>query len=104
MRIVSLFLALFILWLSSYPCSDTTDAVDNSIVEYSVVDASIQPLASVEGDFCSLLCSCHCCHVHVTLNVAMQFKTTDNTSVKYSGFVQDFESVEIFELLLPPIA
>lgn len=67
MKLVSIFVALFILGLMTIPCSDALASADDAATEiaYSDIDES----ANFDGDFCSPFCSCHCCHTHLISDI-----------------------------------
>ena len=63
MKMVSVFLAFFILGLISIPCSDTD--VSSDAVQTEVSAVHVDQGTDLEVDFCSPFCSCHCCHTHL---------------------------------------
>lgn len=104
MKIFCLPLAIVILWLSCYPCSDGSMNNGGRQNEYSVADTSSHSDTLPQTDFCSLLCGCHCCHVHATLNTSLEFKHAVEIPDNYTAYAWDFKSMEISNILQPPIS
>ena len=61
MRVISFILALFLFGTIFIPC---TDSDENQIVKTELITDATQD-SDIHFDFCSPLCSCHCCHSHV---------------------------------------
>jgi len=90
MKLISLFLALFILGLTASPCSDVENEQDrvNSEVSVSDIDQSFP----TDFDICSPLCSCHCCHTHIT-----EGDTQEKIEHKYPSNVDKGYKLQIFD-------
>lgn len=104
MKVLCLSLAIVILWLSCYPCSDGNSSNEGNRNEYSVVDLSNHSDTLPQSDFCSLLCACHCCHVHATIDSSSPLQHAANQAINYTAYIKDFKNLEFFKFLQPPIS
>lgn len=68
MKLITLILALFILVLSSIPCSDGINKDDTTV--------QIENHSDHSNDDCTLFCTCACCGIAIPF-VAMNFEDED---------------------------
>jgi hypothetical protein len=69
-KVISFILSLLILSMALLPCAD--EPVENHVVSVEMHD---QHEASGQHDLCSPLCTCHCCHSHITQQALFCLKT-----------------------------
>lgn len=70
MRFLAGLLSIYFILLAFVPCMDEAahehEAATEAIVSLGVADGCADH-SHEEGDFCSPLCFCHCCHTHVSV-------------------------------------
>src|SRR5690348_13758934 len=66
---IRLFFALYILFLSVFPCSDRNSCADEKMNGITVVETGTHNHSSSEQDFCSPFCNCACCAVSVQVTI-----------------------------------
>ncbi|RAJ79248.1 hypothetical protein CLV59_106309 [Chitinophaga dinghuensis] len=64
MRLFIFIFSIYILVLSCIPCTDAEGAANNLIKTEQLTSSNPDHL-SPQPDFCSPLCICNCCNVHV---------------------------------------
>lgn len=70
MRFFAGLLSLYFILLAFVPCMDEVAHDHEAPVETTVVTLAMDGCSNHthdEGDFCSPLCFCHCCHTHISL-------------------------------------
>lgn len=104
-KIISLLLSLFILWLSCYPCGDRD--MDNNAErhhKYSSVASADDSHTTSATDMCSLLCGCHCCHIHAIVDSSPKLSFSADPRNDYATYIKDFKNLESSKFLQPPIS
>ena len=104
-RIISLLLSLFILWLSCYPCSD--GSMNNDVErhhEYSSFASADNSHTTPVTDLCSLLCGCHCCHIHAIVDSSPKLSFGADPRNDYAAYNEDFKNLESSKFIQPPIS
>ena len=98
MKLFATVLGIFFLCLATMPCADA------AVAENITVELSTEHDHEGEADNCAPLCYCHCCHVHVTMNVEAQpFNIKEilfSQSIFYQAFTPDTPLKSLFR---PPI-
>jgi hypothetical protein len=61
-------IAIYILALSVYPCSDQETCADERIQGSTVVNVQDHNHTSEESDHCTPFCICSCCAAHIQLH------------------------------------
>lgn len=109
MKWLSLLLASYILTLALMDCADVMSS--NCAVEIqelvSVVDhgdGHEHSHTSESLDTCSPLCTCHCCHVHVTLNDLIQHNTLLELPNSTPSYLNTLKDIPYFDFFVPPPA
>ncbi len=97
MKVISLILALFLFGTIFIPCTDS-DEIQYQKMEL-ITDAAQD--SDIHFDFCSPLCSCHCCHSHVIATI-MVFDFQDNQPEEERPFYQDTITEYSFPFWQPP--
>lgn len=107
MNWLSFLLAFYILTLALMGCADATSS--NCVMEnqelVSVVNQDNghdHSHTSDSLDNCSPLCTCHCCHVHVTLNDLMKHNTLLELPNRIPSYLNTLEDVPYFDFFVPP--
>lgn len=70
MRLACSFIAIYILALSVYPCSDQETCADERIQGVTAVNVQGHDHAGNESDHCTPFCICSCCATHIQLQYA----------------------------------
>ena len=65
---IRLLLALYILFLAVYPCSDKETCVDERKAGIVFVDNSSHAHSGSEQDVCTPFCICACCAAHIQMS------------------------------------
>lgn len=55
-------------------------------------------------DGCSPICVCHCCHVHFLSPAGVDFMHFVKLPAVHTSYFEDFNSIEIFGFLKPPMS
>lgn len=100
-------LAVYIMSLALITCTDAQPvscSVENIEVIMAMDHDADHDHTTTSGtmDECSPLCTCHCCHIHVTLTDITRNNTLlDDLSLDLSHFNQ-FKDFEYFDFFVPP--
>lgn len=97
--------SVYILSLSLLTCVD--GQFEPNLENQQVIlaaDAHAEHDHSNTKDNCSPLCSCHCCHIHVSFTSLAQNLSPFQTISTYPSSQKDFNSLNPFELFVPPKA
>ena len=97
MRVISLILALFLFGTIFIPCTDSDEVQD---LKTELIADTTQD-SDIHFDFCSPLCSCHCCHSHVITSI-VAFDFHDNQPEEVLPFYQDTVAKYSFPFWQPP--
>lgn len=107
MKWLSFLLAIYILTLALMDCADNTSS--NCVVQnqemVSVVDQDNgheHSHKSDRGDSCSPLCTCHCCHVHVTFNDLIRHNALLELPNCVPSYLDTLKDVPNFDFFVPP--
>ncbi|WP_339698405.1 DUF6660 family protein [uncultured Roseivirga sp.] len=73
MKLITLFLALTIFGLSTFPCGDGAPVSGEVQIEASVSNFELTADPLPHLDLCSPFCSCHCCHTHMATSIVAGF-------------------------------
>lgn len=65
MKHTHILLAVYILLLAVYPCSDSMTCADESKLGYTLVDNNDHDHSEAEDDVCSPFCECACCSIQI---------------------------------------
>ena len=68
MRVMRFLLAMFVLALSVYPCSDKETCADERKTGVTFASVTDHDHTSSEVDQCTPFCICACCAAHIQLN------------------------------------
>jgi Family of unknown function (DUF6660) len=98
MKLMSIILAMFILGITASPCSDNEQGTVDT--ELAVLD--IHQSIPTDIDFCSPLCSCHCCHSHITEGTIQSNIEEDYPSIVDAGFHSPIFDNHYFSIFQPP--
>ncbi len=66
MKLISVILAVLMLYLSGMPCDDIEVVDNDGVVTYSPTQHDHNGDSS-GCDICSPFCICHCCHTHIVI-------------------------------------
>ena len=100
-------LAVYFLGLSFITCADdlsNNSSTENQQVVMSSDSHSGHDNGSSSNDLCNPICSCHCCHIHVIFPNAMSEANPLGNPSHYPFYHQNFKSLDLFELFIPPRA
>jgi hypothetical protein len=100
MKLISIILVIIIAGFTLIPCDD--DANDHSDQQGILVPQDGDLDGHADFDFCSPLCSCHCCHSHITPPVFLSFITDIQYSQEFSSYYEDHLSSIFFPIWQPP--
>ena len=99
MKLVSIILLIIVAGSTFIPCSDT----ENDFSEQK--EMSIFPDGDHDGhadfDFCSPLCSCHCCHSHITTAI-LAYTNYYAPSLEFNSYYSDHLLKISFSFWQPP--
>ena len=98
MRLSSFILALFLLGTIFVPCTDDDSQVTDA-GSYVYLDGPQSN--NFDFDFCSPLCSCHCCHSHVVTSM-LSFDFIDYKWQEGHSFYQTSLIDQAFPFWQPP--
>ncbi|WP_339795345.1 DUF6660 family protein [uncultured Imperialibacter sp.] len=104
MKIASYILSFYFISLVGVACTDTVPVErSQNAVSVSCTNDSNHGHSQESGlDGCSLLCVCHCCHVHFVSVLGLVFTHPTKLPNVYTSYLQDFMSIEISGFLKPP--
>lgn len=92
MKLISVILAVLMLYLSGMPCDDVEVADNDGVVSYAQAQDSHDHDGDLpESDGCSPFCACQCCHTHMV--IPSHFSTASfvvYTHQDDSNYYQDF--------------
>jgi len=103
LKTYAIILAIYLLGGMFVPCADNTDNQVN--LELSITTGiPYQQQPSGSFDLCTALCSCHCCHSHVTFmlleNHISEIAVSETIKNTFSGFISE----PSFSIWQPPKA
>lgn len=105
MKAVCYILTVYFLSLTGLPCADNvTHSVEKKTPCLSISDADGSSGHTGAGDDCSLMCACHCCHVHVVIVPPVKPGLSECTSADYIDPNHRLENTVVSPFLRPPIA
>ncbi|WP_417610125.1 DUF6660 family protein [Owenweeksia hongkongensis] len=107
MKTLSYILAVYFLGLSFVTCADGlvyADSVNGLHVVASADSHSGHDHNSNTNDLCSPVCSCQCCHVHVTFPNVIQAAAPALAITAIPSYKKNFSSIDLFDLFVPPKA
>lgn len=108
MNFLKLLLTIYFMVLTLVPCNDVNNHPQNNVNQsYSALLNSEDSHSKNQGDICSPLCSCSCCHITVgsfKLNPSLLLpkKTTGYHSKKILFEKNDYVSLVHNKIWLPP--
>ena len=100
-------LALYFLGLALITCTDGNvipDLNDGAQVVLVADSHTSHDHQTSDYDGCSPLCTCHCCHIHLSLgdvteaNLIMKYLTSS------SSYLNNFQETDHFDFFVPPRA
>ncbi len=92
MKLISVILAVLMLYLSGMPCDDVEVADNDGTVTYALAqDGHDHDGDSPESDGCSPFCVCHCCHTHIVIpNHPLTTSVAVHNNQDKPSYYQDF--------------
>lgn len=107
MKWLPLLLALYVLALALMSCTDSTSSDCGGEYQELMADAEREnhPEHSHTGesmDNCSPLCTCHCCHVHVTLQDPFQRPNLMDLPYAIPSYYISLKDIPYFDFFVPP--
>ena len=100
MKLLSFILAIIIVGSVLVPCSDEID--DSSGQQEISVNQNGDHDDKGDIDFCPPLCSCHCCHSHITTSNFLVFISHTQLSQELTFFYSDQLLTISFSIWQPP--
>lgn len=101
MKFFAYTLVFVVLVLTAIPCVDIPK--DNSVQKTELSNTTSDHHQS-DADHCSPFCTCQCCQTNFYIsNIAVTF-TAEITEISYNECSSSFESLELFDFLIPPKA
>lgn len=88
--------------LAGFACADTI-SVDHSKDNITVISNDNHSHDS-DGDECTILCPCNCCHASFTPMASFQLTQPRDFPQLYIPYFQNFKDIEISDFLIPPIS
>lgn len=99
MKLFAYILSFVVLALTVIPCVDVPK--DKSVQKTELTNTTSDQHQS-DADHCSPFCTCQCCQTNFyILNIAVTF-TADITEISYNESSSSFQSLELFDFLIPP--
>lgn len=99
MKFFAYTLSFVVLVLTAIPCVDVPK--DNSVQKIELSNTTSDHHHS-DTDQCSPFCTCQCCQANFCIpNTAVTF-TADIIEISYNECSSSFQSLELFDFLIPP--
>ena len=99
MKLFAYILSFVVLALTAIPCIDVPK--DNSVQKIELSNTASDHHQS-DTDHCSPFCTCQYCHTNFyTSNIAVAY-TADVKEISYTEYSSSFQSLELFDFLIPP--
>lgn len=96
MKVLRLFMGLYIMLLSVMPCSDVAECSESTTISIGALEDHADH--SQETELCSPFCTCICCGVSTDLPMG---ETTESDVVVFaSGYVAHYQAVLPLEVAL----
>jgi hypothetical protein len=101
MKLFAYILVFVVLALTAIPCVDVPK--DNSVQKIELSNTTSGHHQN-NADHCSPFCTCQCCQTNFYIcNIATSF-TANITEISYNESSSSFQSLELFDFLIPPKA
>lgn len=101
MKLFAYILSFVVLALTAIPCVDVPN--DNTL-QKSEISQNTSNNHQSNTDHCSPFCICQCCQTNFYIsNIAVTF-TADIIEISYNESSSSFQSLELFDFLIPPKA
>lgn len=100
-KALAIFLSLYIILLSGFPCDDIATLHSSSRTEYSQTTSSAN---RGDIDHCSPFCTCLCCQACFHISCQPLDFTIIGFGFKYYESKAIIHNVDLFEFLIPPKA
>ncbi|WP_404800987.1 DUF6660 family protein [Aquipluma nitroreducens] len=99
MKLFAYILSFVVLALTAIPCVDVSK--DNSVQKTELSNTTSDNHQS-DTDHCSPFCTCQCCQTSFYVsNIAVTF-TADIMEISYNEYSSTFQSIDLFDFLIPP--
>ena len=100
-------LAVYFLGLALITCTDgdvLPELSDSGHVVLMDDDHAGHDHQTSDFDGCSPLCTCHCCHIHVTVGEATDITTIIDYLISSPSYLDNFKESHHFDFFVPPRA
>jgi len=98
LKALAVFLSFYIVLLSGIPCVDVVQQDISQKVELS------QNASSGHHDTgqCSPFCTCMCCQANFYISITPTISPSESLAIVYYEHTIDFQSLDLFDFLIPP--
>jgi hypothetical protein len=100
MKLFSLILSFIVLVLTVNPCIDKPK--EDSLLKTEIIHHTDDGNNHNDTDHCSPFCICQCCQSFFFVSdIALSFPAAE-LKISYSEYSPYFQSIELFDFLIPP--
>jgi len=99
MKLFAYILSFIVLALTAIPCVDAPK--DNTLQK---IELSNDTAGNHQNDFdhCSPFCTCNCCQTNIYFSSISATFTAVELEMSYNEYSPTFQSIELFDFLIPP--
>ncbi len=98
MKIFAYILSIFILVLTAIPCADKPQ--DNTLQKVELSNTTSNHPS--DFDHCTPFCTCQCCQTNIYFPSISAPFTAVGLEISYNEYSPTFQSIELFDFLIPP--